>query len=129
MLKVSREVDLALLLLTDLVKNKKSVGLKTWAEERGLPYRYLSKIAVRLKKKGILKSKEGREGGYRLGKRAKNIKVMEVVEILSGPVAAVKCLTGEDCVCEKFCSHKSLMSKLSKAVENQLSKVTIEDLC
>jgi len=129
MLKVSREVDLALLLLTDLAKNKKSVGLKMWAEKRDLPYRYLSKIAVRLKKKGILKSKEGREGGYRLGKKAKDIKVMEVVKILSGPVAAVKCLTGEKCACSEFCSHRSLMSKLSKAVENQLSKVTIEDLC
>ena len=69
MLKISKEVDLALLLLTDLLQGKNWVSLKEWAEAKNLPYRFLSKIAIKLTKGGYLKSREGRVGGYKLKKR------------------------------------------------------------
>ncbi len=129
MLKISREVELGLLLVVELArKPKEMVGLKDWAEKRGLPYRFLSKVAVKLKKAKLLKSKEGREGGYLLAKLASKIKVGEVIKALEGPVKPVKCMSGEVCGCESWCGHKDLMSGLSKAVEKQLAKVTIKDL-
>lgn len=129
MLKISREVDLALLLLTDLSSRERVVSLKEWAEKRGLPYRYLSKIAVKLKKKGVLASKEGRDGGYWLKKKSEEVKVREVVEILEGPVMATKCVGQSKCECEEICSHKGFMKKLSKIVEEKLEEVSIKDLC
>ncbi len=129
MLKISREVDLGLLLLVGLARSKKLVGLKEWAKERGLPYRYLSKVAVRLKKAGLLKSKEGREGGYRLGKAARKIKIGEVIKVLEGPIAPVSCMRGMKCAVSEYCGHKSLMGKLAKVVEKQLNEVSLEDLC
>ena len=129
MLKISREVDLGLLLMVDLARSRKLAGLKEWAEKRGLPYRYLSKVAVRLKKAGLLKSKEGREGGYSLGKTAKQIKIGEVIEVLGGPIAPVRCMQGIECAGSEYCGHKSLMVKLAEVVEKQLNEVSLEDLC
>jgi Rrf2 family protein len=129
MLRISREVDLGLLLLVELARSNELVGLKEWAEKRGLPYRYLSKVAVRLKKAGLLKSKEGREGGYSLGKMAKQIKIGEVIEVLEGPIAPVSCMRGMKCACSDYCGHKSLMVKLAEVVEKQLGEVSLEDLC
>jgi len=131
MLKISREVDLGLLLMVELTRLRRgeAVGLKTWAEERSLPYRFLSKIAVKLKKAGLLKSKEGREGGYRLARSGKKINVGEVIRALEGSVAAVPCLQGIECKAEGFCRQKVLMSKLSKVMSKQLEKVSLEDLC
>jgi len=131
MLKISREADLGLLLMVELSKFPagKTIGLKTLAKEKGLPYRFLSKMAVKLKKAGLLKSREGREGGYRLARKAKEIKVGEVMRALEGPVAAVRCLQGIKCEAEGFCQQKKLMSKLSKTMSDQLNKVSLEELC
>ncbi len=129
MLKISREVELGLLLMVELArKPKEKIGLKEWSEKRDLPYRFLSKVAVKLKKAKLLESKEGREGGYSLARSAAKIKVGEVIKALEGPVKPVKCMSGGTCECESWCGHKDLMDGLSKAVEKQLSKVTIKDL-
>lgn len=131
MLKMSREVDLGLLLMVELagLNQEEVLGLRVWTEERGLPYRFLSKIAVKLKKAGLLKSKEGREGGYRLGKLARKISVGEVMRVLEGPMVVVPCLEGRKCEAEGFCRQKVLMGKLSKVVRGQLDKVSLKDLC
>lgn len=129
MLKISREVELGLLLMVELArKPKEKIGLRDWAEKRDLPYRFLSKVAVKLKKAKLLKSKEGREGGYLLARDSSKIKVGEVIKALEGPIEPVRCMSGGSCNCEAWCGHKDLMTGLSKAVEKQLAKVTIEDL-
>ena len=129
MLKISREIELALLLLTDLVRNNRVIKLKNWSEKRGLPYRFLSKVAVKLKNSGILESKEGREGGYWLAKKAKKVKLSKVIRVFENSMVSIKCMTGEDCACLKFCGHRNLMGKLSEIIEKQLNKTRIEDLC
>ena len=130
MLKISREVELGLLLVVELARKPKQIlSLKEWAEKRGLPYRFLSKVAVKLKKAKILISKEGRAGGYLLANTASKIKVGEVVRVFQGPVKAVRCLSGGKCGCESFCGHKDLMESLSLVVEKQLDKVSVKDLC
>ena len=72
MFKISREVDLGLLWLTELVGVKKPVGLKEWSEQRGLPYRFLSKVALRSVKN--LSIKPGKqEVFWMLSKRLKSV--------------------------------------------------------
>jgi len=130
MLKISKKTELGLLLLTDLARAEKGVviGLREWAGKRKLPYRFLSKVAVDLKKAGFLKSKEGREGGYWLAKEAGKIKIKDVLEALEGSIAPVKCLQGEICGAESFCCQKDLMKKLTMVIEKQLKKTNLGDL-
>jgi len=130
MLKISKKTELGLLLLTDLAKAEEGtvVGLKEWAKKRKLPYRFLSKVAVDLKKTGFLRSKEGRDGGYCLAKKAEKIGIKDVVKVLEGSMAPVKCLQGEICGAESFCCQKNLMKKLTIVVERQLEKVNLRDL-
>lgn len=130
MLKISREIELGLLLMAELARQPKQLtGLKDWAEERGLPYRFSSKVAVKLKKAKLLKSKEGREGGYRLAKAADKIKIKEIMVALEGPMTPVSCLAGRKCSLMEFCGHRSLLMKLVKVMEKQLNKVSLKDLC
>ena len=130
MLQISREVELGLLLMVELArKPKEMIGLREWAEAKDLPYRYLSKVAVKLKKAKLLISKEGREGGYRLARAAQKIKIGEVVAALEGPMEPVKCLAGQSCECKSWCGHQALMGKLVKVVNKQLDQVSLKDLC
>jgi Rrf2 family protein len=130
MLQISREVELGLLLMVEMARKPDEItGLKDWAEKRNLPYRYLSKIAVKLKKAKLLFSKEGRDGGYGLAKSAQKIKIGEVVKALEGSQKPVKCLRGVSCECKSWCGHQALMGKLVVAVEGQLDRVSLKDIC
>lgn len=125
MLKISRELDLALLLMSEL-QLKKSLSLSEWAEEKKLPYRFLSKIAGKLKKAGLIESREGREGGYWLTKK---ITVGEVIKAIEGDKGSVACLRGEKCQAIKFCRQRKILVKLNQAIEEQLGKISLEQLC
>ncbi|MDZ7587616.1 MAG: Rrf2 family transcriptional regulator [Patescibacteria group bacterium] len=125
MLKISRELDLGLLLMAEL-QVKKSLSLSSWAKEKNLPYRFLSKTAGKLRKAGLIKSREGRAGGYYLDKK---IKVGEIFRAIEGKIAPVACLQGKSCISESFCQHKGLLSRLSKMVEKQLKAMSLEALC
>lgn len=125
MLKISREVDLGLLLMAELCRQK-NLSLTKWAEKRRLPYRFLSKVAVKLKKAGLIESREGREGGYYLKKK---ISVGQVFKAIEGDKGVVACLRGKTCAAEKFCRQGKILTKLNRVMEKQLNKMRLEELC
>ncbi len=125
MLKISREVDLGLLLMAELCR-KKSLSLSEWAREKKLPYRFLSKIAGKLKKANLIESREGREGGYFLTKK---IKVGEIFKAIEGEKGLVACLQGQPCAAAKFCRQGKILFKLNQTLEKQLNQMRLEELC
>jgi Rrf2 family protein len=124
MFKISRETDLALLLMTEL-HEKKHLSLSEWAGQKNLPYRFLSKIAGKLKKAKLIKSREGREGGYSLNRK---VTVGQIFKAIEGEKGLVKCLRGEKCSAVKFCRQGKILKKLSEVMEGQLNKMKLEDL-
>ncbi|HKZ35097.1 MAG TPA: Rrf2 family transcriptional regulator [Patescibacteria group bacterium] len=131
MLKLSRRVDLGILLLTDLARlnTGQSLSLSTWAQTKQLPYRFLTKIALNLKQAKLITSKEGRTGGYRLAKGIGQISLGEVIVRLEGKTSPVACLRGEACVAFPYCRHKKVIGGLAALVDKYLAKVTLQDLC
>lgn len=118
MFNISTKGDYGLLLLSciaeKMAKGQKFVSLKEIAQEKRLSADYLSQIVMPLKKAGLLISKEGRIGGYRLSKPAGKITLMEILEVLEGPVALVACCANKKnagkkikCSREKTCRVKS----------------------
>ena len=131
MLKLSRQVDLGILLLTDLagLKNGQTLSLSNWAQTKHLPYRFLTKIALSLKQAKLITSKEGRTGGYRLAKGISQISLGEVIARLEGRTSPVACLRGEQCPAFPYCRHKKVIIGVSGLIDNYLSKVTLKELC
>ncbi|AKM78830.1 MAG: Transcriptional regulator, BadM/Rrf2 family [Candidatus Beckwithbacteria bacterium GW2011_GWA2_47_25] len=128
MFRISRETDLGLLLMSELAQNSGSVGLKGWAKEKDLPYRFLSKVAVKLKKAGLIVSRQGRSGGYKLAKTAETISAGEVIRVFEGKTLPVGCMRGRDCVAEGFCVHKGLMGRVASVVDDRLDQVSLAEL-
>lgn len=125
MLKISREVDLGLLLMAELCR-KKSLSLSGWARKKKLPYRFLSKIAGKLKQAGLIESREGREGGYFLTKK---ITVGEIFKAIEGEKGLVACLRGQPCIAKKFCQQRKILFKLNQTLGKQLNQMRLEELC
>ncbi len=63
----------------------------------GVPANYLSKILLELKKASLVQAVRGTGGGYRLGRRPEDVRLMDVVEFIDGAAAHPGCfLAGSD---------------------------------
>jgi Rrf2 family protein len=60
------------------------------AEAQEIPPRFLENILGELRHSGIVQSRRGAEGGYRLGRPADEITIAEVIRAVDGPLATVR---------------------------------------
>ena len=60
----------------------------TIAKEYGIPLEYLFKVLQQMVRVNILLSKKGPGGGFTLGRPAKEITLLEIVETAGGPIAS-----------------------------------------
>lgn len=127
-LKLSHKGDYGLVLVAALAGRTGLVSLRDIASEKKLPYKFLSQVAGELKAAGILKSKEGVGGGYRLARMPEKILVREVLDVLEGPMVAEECDHGDECGCKGACVHEAVTGKVAKGVSRALAMFTIADL-
>ena len=64
------------------------VPLAELARRRGIPSQVLEQLFAVLRRAGLLRSQRGVKGGYAFDKPAEEITLLEVVELLDGPVGA-----------------------------------------
>ena len=117
MLSLSKKTDYALLVLTTLAQQPKGyVSLRELAMKKQMPYRFLAQIARALVHDGLIISREGSGGGYRLNKPAKKISVSDVVTAIEGGVALASCLshTESECAMAVNCPFKKRNAIYSK---------------
>lgn len=133
MFKISTKGDYGLLLLSALAEKTKEgrefISLKEIAEAKKLSPQYLSQIILPLKEAGLVKSKEGRDGGYALARPAREITVMEILETLEGPVTPVRCCGNEKTKCgsEPMCNVKFTWQSAKSLLIHFLRTKTLED--
>ena len=70
---------------------ERPISLSAVAESENLPLSYLEHLVAKLRKAGLVESQRGAHGGYRLGRPAKDIEMLEVVVALEGPIAPMEC--------------------------------------
>ena len=91
MLSTTAEYALrALLSLAEEGPEKATLG-RDLATKSGVPANYLSKILLELKKAGRVQAVRGTGGGYRLGRDASDIRLMDVVELIDRDAARPGC--------------------------------------
>lgn len=57
------------------------------AEKESIPPKFLESILLQLKRAGLVKSRRGVEGGYRLSRGPDQVMLGEVIRVLDGPLA------------------------------------------
>lgn len=129
MVKITKKTDYGLTLISVLARHPgKMLSLRSVATKYHMPYKFIGQVAALLLEAGLITSKEGANGGYTLAKPADKISLHEIVEILDGPVVKLDCLQGKHCPRNETCGHKEVLSALSEALTESLSKKTVADL-
>jgi Rrf2 family protein len=129
MIKITKKTDYGLTLLAALAKEPtKLFSLRAISIEHKLPYKFIGQVAGQLLDAGIIVSKEGAAGGYKLAKNPSKITLREVLETLDGPMVKIDCLKGKPCPREACCNHQRLVRNVADVVAQSLTQKTLADL-
>ncbi len=133
-LSLRGEYALRALLVLGLKYDEKVVRIQTISDEQNIPKRFLEQILNDLKSAGMVQSKRGIAGGYRLARNPKEITVAAVVRHIEGALAPVSCVSQnfyQKCSCpdESRCAIRSVMKEIRDAIVTIAERVTIGELC
>ncbi|MCF7860545.1 Rrf2 family transcriptional regulator, partial [Patescibacteria group bacterium] len=127
---ISAKTDYGLLIMLELARySGQIVPLSPLAKVLGVSSPYLSQVTRSLQKAGLIKSKEGAGGGYYLAMSAEKIKVLDILEALSGEIK-VRCAHSSTKACPHFkeCSLKSAWPLLLGDIKKSLDKRSLASL-
>ena len=96
---VSTKGRYALRVMLDLAMQKQEeyVSLNDIAQRQKISMKYLESIVGMLNKAGLLQSRRGKDGGYRMARRPEEYPVSEILKLTEGTLAPVSCMDGEGC--------------------------------
>jgi len=115
--------------LARLLEKEQLVHLGRIARITGLSENYLAQLAMSLKNHDLLIGVSGKKGGYQLARPATEIKISEIIQAVSGPLAATDCVDHpEICLNSSFCEARALWVLVSYSVTNVLNDHSLADL-
>ena len=103
------------------------VQAKDLARQEDLPNKFLEAILLALRRGGFLESKIGREGGYRLSRPPRDIRVGELIRRLEGRLTIKDSMPPSDMSPGEVAVHL-INERLTEATDVVLDAMTLEQL-
>jgi Rrf2 family protein len=109
------------------------VSIKKIAQKEKIPVKFLEQILLTLKNAGLLQSKAGSGGGYYLARPPEEITLGQIVRVLDGPLAPIRCVSKmayEPCACpdEQTCGLRLVMLDVRNAIADILDNTTLANV-
>lgn len=102
------------------------------SEAQGIDLQYTQQILQRLRRKGIVESVRGPQGGYRLAREAKDINLEDLLVAAEGATFEVICeakpLSTERCAPNATCNLRQIWHQLRDHINAFLHKISLADL-
>lgn len=132
-MSVRGEYALRATLALALQEGEGVVRIQAIAEEQHIPKRFLEQILNDLRSAGVVVSRRGVQGGYRLARPADRITLAEIIRHIDGPLAPIRCVSErfyEPCTCpdESRCGIRSVMREVRDAVAEMLEGVSLAEV-
>lgn len=135
-MRLSKRGEYGLRAMIDLATetaDKKCVQIKEIADRENIPVKFLEQIMLNLKNAGLVNSRMGINGGYYLARPADQITLGQIVRILDGPLAPIRCVSQtayEPCNCpdENTCGLRQVMFRVRNAIADILDSQTLAEV-
>ncbi len=128
---VRRNTDYAVRLIVHLAKQygNDPISTRAAAAEEHVPYQLACKLMQKLNNAKLVKSCMGPKGGFVLATEPSKISLLDVVEVIQGPINMNRCLLGEEtCPQQKTCAVRGKLAILQKNINNGLAAITLDEL-
>ncbi len=113
---------------------EKPVLIADLSQEESIPLKFLEAILRDLKSHGLLESKKGKGGGYRLSRPPSTITIGSVIRMVEGPLAPLPCASEtaffpcSECPEVETCGTRMIMRDVRDAIAAVLDKTTLAEL-
>ncbi|MDO8443958.1 MAG: Rrf2 family transcriptional regulator [bacterium] len=126
---IKKETEYAMLGLIELSKSGENFrDAKVLAKDRSISESLMAKIFQRLANAGILESRLGPNGGFRLSRDPSEINLFEVVRAVQ-PANIIKCTDGRAAYCPKeTCLFRATVGKMEKFIDEFLTNTTLTEI-
>lgn len=133
---LSKKTKYGIKALTFLAKQEGNnpVPIEKISKSENISRKFLESILLSLRKNGFLGSKKGKGGGYYLLKNPSDIRMVDVMRILEGPIAMVPCVSlnfyekCSDCPDEAACAVHMLMIQVRDNTLEIFRNTSLADL-
>jgi len=128
---IRRNTDYAVRLVVHLAKHygREPISTRAAATEEHVPYQLACKLMQKLNNAKLVTSCMGPRGGFVLAAEPSKISLLDVVEVIQGPVNMNRCLLGEDtCPQQNNCAVRGKLAVLQKNINGSLAAITLDEL-
>jgi len=128
---IRRNTDYAVRLMVNLARQygQGPVSTRAAAGEEGVSYPLACKLMQKLHRSKLIDSSMGPKGGFNLGRAPSEITLLEVVEVIQGPISLNRCLLSSDaCTRQTSCSVRAKLAGVQETIVNGLAGITFDDL-
>ncbi len=127
-----RNTDYALRLMVGLARhqgNNGSVSTRLLAEEQDVSYQLACKLMQQLHDAKLVASAMGPKGGFRLNRPPTQISLLDIIEVVQGPLSLNRCLLRAGaCPRARVCPVRGKISALQDRMGEYLGGVSLEEL-
>ena len=131
-MRITQEADYAIRICLVLDSEGRKVGAAEIAEIACITQKFALKILRKLCEVGLVRSYKGACGGYELTKGGEEIKVLEVIEAIDGPMRISKCLECDhECSrnpCKFDCKMHIAFGAINKKLVDNFGSITVRML-
>ncbi len=134
MLKLSKSLEYSLLALIHISKNDNDsiTSSKVISEKLNISYELLSKLLQKLSRNGIIKSQQGKFGGYTLNIPSNELSLYQIINAIEENIKLVDCThslaTKDDCNKINDCQIREPFYDIQNKIISIFESVTLEQL-
>ena len=130
---LSQKARYALRAMIELAREEGQVTAGELSIRADAPRKFLEAILLTLARDGLVVSRRGKFGGYRLGRLADEISFAQVIRLVDGPLALAPCVSRtafrrcEDCRDLATCSLREALLRARDATAQVLEGYSLAD--
>lgn len=129
MLRIGKLADYGLLIADCLARERAQLTTDGIVRETGLPEPTARKLLKLLVDAGLVSSRRGLHGGYRLGRPADRITVAELIAAIEGPIGLTECAHDDSaCALTASCGQRGNWHVINDLINQQLATITLADM-
>ncbi len=135
MIRFSKMADYGVLLLGHFARSENSLtNTAALADTYHMPRSVVANLLKEFCKAGMVESRRGLHGGYRLAMEPEQISLLEILNVIDGPVQLIDCaadelgIVGASCEYEDVCPSRSPMVTVHKRIVAFLESLSLQEL-